>query len=75
METQVWSLGWEVSPGEGNGYPIQYSGLENFMDCTVHSDTKSWTRLSNFQISVDDTSGFVGKNNHKCDQEIHYIVI
>ena len=21
------------SPGEGNGYPLQYSGLENFMDC------------------------------------------
>ena len=23
------------SPGEGNGYPLQYSGLENSMDCTV----------------------------------------
>ena len=23
-------------PGEGNGYPLQYSGLENFMDCIVH---------------------------------------
>ena len=22
----------ERSPGEGNGYPLQYSGLENFMD-------------------------------------------
>ena len=22
-------------PGEGNGYPLQYSGLENSMDCTV----------------------------------------
>ena len=21
------------SPGEGKGYPLQYSGLENFMDC------------------------------------------
>ena len=21
------------SPGEGNGYPLQYSGLENSMDC------------------------------------------
>ena len=28
-ETWVWSLGWEDSPGEGNGYPLQYSGLEN----------------------------------------------
>ena len=24
------------SPGEGKGYPRQYSGLENSMDCTVH---------------------------------------
>ena len=23
------------SPGEGNGYPLQYSGLENSKDCTV----------------------------------------
>ena len=23
------------SPGEGKGYPLQYSGLENFMDCIV----------------------------------------
>ena len=25
------------SPGEGKGYQIQYSGLENSMDCIVHS--------------------------------------
>ena len=24
------------SPGEGNSYPLQYSGLENSMDCIVH---------------------------------------
>ena len=24
------------SPGEGRGYPLQYSGLENSMDCIVH---------------------------------------
>ena len=24
--------GWGRSPGEGNGYPLQYSGLENPMD-------------------------------------------
>ena len=28
------------SPGEGNSYPFQYSGLENSMDCTVHVVTK-----------------------------------
>ena len=31
------------SPGEGDGYPLQYSGLENFMACIVHGVTKSWT--------------------------------
>ena len=31
------------SPGEGNSYPLQYSGLENSMDCKVHGVTKSRT--------------------------------
>ena len=33
------------SPGEGNGYPPQYSGLENSMDCIyiVLGVAKSWT--------------------------------
>ena len=33
------------SPGERKGYPLQYSGLKNSMDCIVHGVTKSWTRL------------------------------
>ena len=33
------------SPGEGKGYPLQYSGLENSTDCIVHGVTKRWTRL------------------------------
>ena len=40
------------SPGEGKGYPLQYSGLENSMDCVIHGVTKSQTRLSNFHLSV-----------------------
>ena len=31
------------SPGEGNGYPLQYSGLENSMDCIAHEVAKSRT--------------------------------
>ena len=31
------------SPGEGNSYPLQYSGLENSMNCIVHEVTKSQT--------------------------------
>ena len=38
-------LGLGRSPGEGNGSPLQYSGLENYMDCIV---AKSQTRLSDF---------------------------
>ena len=34
------------SPEEGNGYPLQYSGLENSMDCVA----KSWTRLSDLHF-------------------------
>ena len=36
------------SPGEGIGYPLQYSGLENSMDCIVHGVAKSRKRLSDF---------------------------
>ena len=38
------------SPGEGKGYPLQYSGLENSMDSIVHVVTKSWTRLGDFHF-------------------------
>ena len=31
------------SPGEGKGYPLQYPGLENSMDCIVHGVAKSGT--------------------------------
>ena len=31
------------SPGEEKGYPIQYSGLENSVDCIVHEVTESDT--------------------------------
>ena len=40
--------GWGRSPGEGNGYPLQYSCLEKSMDreawqATLHRVAKSWT--------------------------------
>ena len=38
------------SPGEGKGYPCQYSGPENSMDYIVHGVAKSWTRLSDFHF-------------------------
>ena len=35
------------SPGEGKGYPLQYSGLENPTNYTVHGVAKSRTEMSN----------------------------
>ena len=47
--------GFGRSPGEWNGYPLQYSDLENSMDrgfwlATVHGITKTQTQLSNFHF-------------------------
>ena len=39
-----------VSPGEGNGYPLSYSGLGNSIDCVVHGVANRWTRQ---QLSLD----------------------
>ena len=46
--------GLERSPGEVKGYPLQYSGLENSMDCIVHRVTKNRTQLIdfNFHLSI-----------------------
>ena len=51
QETRVQSLGLGISPGEGNGNPLQHSCLENPMDrgawrAAVHGVTKSQTRLT-----------------------------
>ena len=41
----------ERFPAEGKSYPLQYSGLENSMDCIAPGVTKSQTQLSNFHKS------------------------
>jgi len=51
-----WIPGSERSPGERNGYRLQYYWLENSMDrgawqATVHGFAKSWTeQLTHFQV-------------------------
>ena len=55
QETWVGSLGWEDSPEEGKGYPLQYSGLENSMDCIVHGVAKNQTQLSDFHFMEAST--------------------
>ena len=57
------------SPGEGKGYSLQYSDLENFMDCIVHGVAESWTRLSNFHLYIyvyierDDSLCYTAETN------------
>ena len=58
--------GLRRSPGEGNGYTLQYSDLENSMDrgawqATVHGDAKSWKGLSDFDFPL----GFPGVSDGK----------
>ena len=55
-ETWVPSLGWEDFPGEGIGYSLQYSDLENSMDCIVCCVAKSQTRGSDFPFQVGSNS-------------------
>ena len=38
------------SPGEGNGYSLQYSGLGNSKDCIHHGVAKSQTRFRDFHF-------------------------
>ena len=44
------------SPGEGNGYLLQYSGLENSRDSMVHGVTKSQKGLSDFHFHFHTVS-------------------
>ena len=55
----------ERSPGEGKGYPLQCSGLENSMDCIVHGVTKSQTRLSDFHFQASYSTIAIGAHLQK----------
>ena len=50
-EAWVRSLGWEDPLEKGKGYPLQYFGPENSMDCIVHGIEKSWTQLRDFNFT------------------------
>ena len=51
------------SSGEGKGYPLQYSGLENSKDYTVQGVAKSQTRLVQGFRHQRDTVGTVAEDN------------
>ena len=68
--------GLGIPPGEGNGYPLQYSGLENSKDrgawqTMVHSVTKSLTRLNDFHFHADIMFPFSDK---KTEAKDHYTI-
>ena len=59
------------SPGGGNGYPLQYSCLENSMDrgawrAIAHGVTKSQTRLRDYTTSNNKTKQLLrhGENSN-----------
>ena len=52
----IHGVGRGRAPGEGNGYSLQYSCLENSMNrrdwwATAHGVAKNWTLLSNYHIA------------------------
>ena len=49
-ETWVRSLGRKDPLEKVTGYPLQYSGQKNSMDCIVHGIANSWTRRSDFHF-------------------------
>ena len=51
------------SPGEERGYPLQYSGLENSMDCIVHEVAKSQTWQSNFHLHLWSSNSIICVNS------------
>ena len=60
-ESWIQSLGWEDSPGEGKGYPFQYSGLENSMDSWDCKELDTTEQLSlwlfHFTLPLVDEGG------------------
>ena len=51
-EIWVQTLGWEDPLEKGKDYPLQYSGLENSMDCIGHGVAKSQTLLNDFHSLI-----------------------
>ena len=63
------------SPGEGKGSPLQYSGLENSMDCIVHGVAKSQTRLRDFHFHLLVTGQVTYSSSASCSgQEVGLLI-
>ena len=63
------------SPGDGNGYPLQYSGLETSMNreawwATIHGVANSQTQLSHLHFAVFQwLRKLIGKGRQKKGQD------
>ena len=61
QETPVRFLGQEDPLEKGKSYSLQYSGLENSLDSTVHGVTNSRAGLSNFHFHLGFPGGSDGR--------------
>ena len=59
------------SPGKRDGYPLQYSGLENSVDCVVSGVTKSRPQLRDFHLGILGPTGLLrtAKNEKEANRE------
>ena len=62
---------WNAKGREGNGTPLQYSGLENSMDCVVHGVAESRTQLSDFSLTHSLTLTIKGLCGLECHLPDH----
>ena len=66
QETQVWSLGWEESPGEGNDNLFHYSCLGNPMDRVAWQATAMGSQKSQMRFCDWARTGFPKTALHHC---------
>ena len=59
------------SAGEGIGYPLQYSGLENSMDYAVHRVAKSQTQLSDLKKKTFHLTTSLGFHFTFCETSMY----
>ena len=68
------------SPGEGNGYPLQYSGLENSMDSIVHGsqrvrhDLATFTHFTQGTLVVKNLPAIAGNMRCRCDPWVREVL-